>query len=421
MKVIVEIKHNRNVDIIYYRAGLLRRSSFSSINEVGVDEVKNREVIVIVPDSLIITKALSIPVDLKNILAIKSYLIKSLPVRLDEVYNNYHIFGNRLYFIGIKKDFLNDYINILRRLGAKVKSVIPKSFLFKVVYNFNQPNIFGFNFDDDYICIFSFEGNGYFFFVVLPYGNNSFVNSNDEIQITKFINEIYRVVSSFQNQTKISIEEFWMFTNRFYRDLPVLSYLSKNFHHLNFVTMDDEKYMDVYSKLISSDKPLSIDLSIDKIQQELNKENLVYQFDRFLNFVVLGLIVILIFYFLVNSDRIKRQEMILQALINNYNSQRSIFINSNQSQNTQLKNDFGFAKIFGVFNREIVDRQIYIENFYLKEKDSYFNIITKRYSDLYFMSNKFKDEGFNFVIEGNSKFNVFNYEFNKANVKISHD
>lgn len=257
--------------------------------------------------------------------------------------------------------------------------------------------------------------------MVLPYGNNSFVNSNDEIQITKFINEIYRVVSSFQNQTKISIEEFWMFTNRFYRDLPVLSYLSKNFHHLNFVTMDDEKYMDVYSKLISSDKPLSIDLSIDKIQKELNKENLVYQFDRFLNFVVLGLIVILIFYFLVNSDRIKRQEMILQALINNYNSQRSIFINSNQSQNTQLKNDFGFAKIFGVFNREIVDRQIYIENFYLKEKDSYFNIITKRYSDLYFMSNKFKDEGFNFVIEGNSKFNVFNYEFNKANVKISHD
>ncbi|MCS7243858.1 MAG: hypothetical protein RMJ36_03885 [Candidatus Calescibacterium sp.] len=416
MKAIVEIKHNKNLEVIYFRSGFLRISKYASISEAQIDEIKNREIILIVPDSLLITKSLSISFDIKNILAIKSYLMKSIPVNLSELYNDYFIFGNKLYFVSIKKEVLNDYFNVMRKVKAKLKAVIPKSFLFKIVFNLNYPKFFGFNFDDHYTSIFSFEGNGYYFFMVLPYGSEGFVGVDDEIQITKFINEVYRMVSSFQSQTKINIEEFFFFTNKEYGKLPVLSYLSKTFPGMNFFTMDDGKYLDLYSKILDFDKKFPIDLSVDKISSESKRELVLSQIDNSLGFVIIGMILILVLSIVMGNDSLRKHKMILEGIKNNYQSQRNLFIYNQPS--VDQSNRFYFYQIFNSLNVSNIS-EIYLESFYIKDDKFYLIVVSPRYSQISLLVNELKTRDIVANIEGNSKFKIFdNYELNRAQIRI---
>ncbi|MCX7758453.1 MAG: hypothetical protein N2169_02400 [bacterium] len=416
MKAIIEIKHNKTVEVIYFRGGFIKISKYPSILEVPFDEIRNREIILIVPDSLLITKNLNISFDIKNMLAIKSYLMKSIPVNLSDLYNDYSVFGNKLYFVSIKKEVLNDYLNVIKRSRAKLKAVIPKSFLFKINFNLNHPKFFGFNFDDHYTSIFSFEGNGYYFFMVLPYGSEGFAGVDDEIQITKFINEVYRMVSSFQSQTKINIEEFFFFTNKEYGKLPVLSYLSKTFPGMSFFTMDDGRYLDLYSKILDFDKKFPIDLSVDKISLESKRELVLSQIENSLGFVIIGMILILVLSIVMGNDSLRKHKMILEGIKNNYQSQKNLFI---YNQPSVYKTDgFYFYEIFNYLNVSNV-KEIYLESFYIKDDKFYLIIVSPSYSQISLLVNELKTKDIVANIEGNSKFKIFdNYEFNRAQIRI---
>lgn len=414
MNVVIEIKHDKSVDVIYYRAGFIKNNKFTNISEIPGELIKNKEIVLVIPDSWLITKSLTVPFDIRNILAIKSYLAKSLSLGLDDLYSNYFIFGNKLYFVAVKRENLNDFVKVVRRLGGKLKTVLPKSFIFKLFLNLNSPKHFCFNFDRDYLSIFSFEGNGYFFFVVLPYGSNSFVDLNEELQITKFINEIYRFVSSFQGQTKISIEEFHFFVDKEYKELPVLSSISKVFQGISFITMDDGKYLDTYSKVLEYKDNFPINLSVDKFEEYYRKENLIQKLDLTVNFLIVLLVLLLIFVFFTNSDKISKEKMIVEALKNNYQNQLTLFSYQKQGNVRKYVYDFGFYRFFNTLN-ELTNRQVYIENFDFKDNIVNFYFVSPKYSDIYLLAEELKKRGFNVNVEGNTKFIVFEkYELNRS-------
>ncbi|MFN3996076.1 MAG: hypothetical protein ACK4GR_06080, partial [bacterium] len=263
---------------------------------------------------------------------------------------------------------------------------------------------------------------GYFFFVVLPSGFES--KLEDELSITKFINELYRIVSSFQSQTKISIEQFFLFVEKEYKDLPVLSYLSKTFQGINFVTLDEGKYLEVYSKIIDRSSNFPINLLFDRISKESEKELLLEKLDKVANILALALITFGIFIFISNNDKLKKEEMILQALKNNYHSELNRFRQKENKEPLEQANfNNSLWKSFYILNDQSSFSQIYLENFSFKDNELTFSIISKTYSDVYFLNGKFKEEGLEANIDSNSKFSLEfgteeNQNFNKTLLKI---
>ncbi|MCS7164914.1 MAG: hypothetical protein RMJ51_01340 [Candidatus Calescibacterium sp.] len=419
MRAILEIKHDNSIEIIYSKGGIIRSSKYSSFLDLDASEVGNKEVIVVIPDSFLITKNLVIPWDIKSILALKSYLVKSLPVKPNDLYNDYLIIGNKVYFVGVRKELLSDCMKLLKRLKAKLRAVIPKSYVLKIACNLSHPKYVGINFDESYTSIFSFEGNGYFFFVVLPYGFASFLDVSDEIQLTKFINEVYRLVSSFQNQTKISIEEFFLIVNKEYSRLPVLSYLSKTFLGMNIITMDDGKYWDVYSKILELRGSLPVNLSIDKISHSSNKEEFLRRLENSLTFVIMGLMVFLVITFITGGNSVKRQRIILEAVKNNYNSQLSLLSSSYIQHSNVIENKSFYAyEALENLNR-MSAIEVYLENFYVKDGNFYLTVVSKRYSEIVALVDGLRSSGINASIEGNVKFSVLDlYELNRAQIRI---
>lgn len=417
MKCILELNHDKSIYLFYYKGGFIKKSYFTAITELPFEQLKNKEIILLIPDSFLITKTLNISFDIKNMLALKSYLIKSLPVNLSDIYNDYVVFGNKLYFIGLKKEAINDVLSVIKKARGKLKTVLPKSYIFKIAYNLNSPKFMGFNFNSFYTSIFAYEGNGYFFFVVLPYGSNS--DLTEDLSITKFINELYRIVSSFQTQTKIAIEEFFFFADKEYKDLPVLSYLSKTFQGIKFVTMDEGKYLDVYSKILDYSGKFPINLALDKISWESNKESLLVSIDNSVNIFIILLIVMGILVYIFSENRLKKEEMILQAMKNNYQAT----LNQIKSEVNLRKNVVPFSlpvwQIFCTLNEYLSTEQIYIENFYVKDNEVNFFFISQTYTAVYFLNNRLKELNINSNIESNSKFTVEQYlEFNRSKIRI---
>ncbi|MFN4219948.1 MAG: hypothetical protein ACK4GJ_03380 [bacterium] len=422
MRYILEVNHDKSIDIVGYKGGLIKKSSFEDIAKVPLDYIKSKDFILLIPDSFLITKTLNISFDIGNILALKSFLMKSLPVNLNELYSDYVIFGNKMYFVAIKRENIEEVLNFVKKAKGKVIAVLPKSYAFKIAYNLNSPKYLAFNLDRFYTSVSCYEGNGYFFFVVLPSGFES--KLEDELSITKFINELYRIVSSFQSQTKISIEQFFLFVEKEYKDLPVLSYLSKTFQGINFVTLDEGKYLEVYSKIIDRSSNFPINLLFDRISKESEKELLLEKLDKVANILALALITFGIFIFISNNDKLKKEEMILQALKNNYHSELNRFRHKENKEPLEQANfNNSLWKSFYILNDQSSFSQIYLENFSFKDNELTFSIISKTYSDVYFLNGKFKEEGLEANIDSNSKFSLEfgteeNQNFNKTLLKI---
>ncbi|MFN3995686.1 MAG: hypothetical protein ACK4GR_04045, partial [bacterium] len=164
MRYILEVNHDKSIDIVGYKGGLIKKSSFEDIAKVPLDYIKSKDFILLIPDSFLITKTLNISFDIGNILALKSFLMKSLPVNLNELYSDYVIFGNKMYFVAIKRENIEEVLNFVKKAKGKVIAVLPKSYAFKIAYNLNNPKYLAFNLDRFYTSISCYEGNGYFFF-----------------------------------------------------------------------------------------------------------------------------------------------------------------------------------------------------------------------------------------------------------------
>ncbi|MEN3014462.1 MAG: hypothetical protein ABDH21_00120 [bacterium] len=420
MRFILEILGDKTVKLIYRKAGTIRQVDYPSISQVDLQEIKNKEIVLIVPDSLIITKSTLIPVDISSILTLKSFLIKSLPVNLNEIYNDYTIVGNKLYFIGIKRSSIEEELKIISRVKSNIKAVLPKSFALKMYANLNSPSNLAVNFSEGYLSIFCFDKAGYYFFVVLPYGVENFVNSEDEIQISRFINEIYRIISSFQSQTKVNIENFYIFVNKEYKELPVLSYFSRAFTGLNLITADDKKYEEIYSFILDT-KDFEIDLSKDKIEEQYKKQEFIENTNRSLNLVLVVIFVLIILSWFVTNDNLNRRRMTLEALKNNYESQRISIQNTsqqNQKQDITDQKSLPFYEIFKRLNQASYS-YVYLENFEIKDQKLIVSLISRKYSNINYLISIIDVQGVNKSVEQGSENSIGNQQFIKSRVSFT--
>ncbi len=360
--MIIDILNNREFNLVYYKAGILREEVIDDITKINIDLLKKtKELIILVPDSFLITKALSIPAELKSYKAIKSNLYKNLPVSPNLTYNSINLIGSKLYFIGIKRENLDNFLQYLNKLKVSIKYILPHSFAIKEVYNFDKPNYIVLNLSRYYLSISSFEKTGYFFFSILPYNIDSFKIDVNDLQASKIVNEIYRIISSFQAQTKLNIEGIYLFSNADYQELTLLDLLKRSLGNLSFVLKQDNHYP-LYEKILNY-KNFSINLNKDELEEKVNIEENKEIFNKFLvAYVVLLILLSFIIYAGVNK-RYNAEKIILANLNSTYNSLKTNIL-SNSTKNDSYK-EKAFLIIYKINN---IDKNVL--------KEIYFNSIS---------------------------------------------
>jgi hypothetical protein len=317
--MLIDILNKNDINIVYYKAGILREERFDDITKIDINLLKkSKEVIILVPDSFLITKVLNIPVDIKSYKAIKSNLYKNLPVSPNLTYNKVSIVGSKLYFTGIKKENIDPFLQYFNKLKINKKCVLANSLAIKEVYNFDKPNYIILNLTPYYLSICSFEKLGYFFFSVLPYNIDSFKLDPNDLQANKIVNEIYRIISSFQTQTKLNIEGIYFFANTEYSELKLLDLLKRSLGNLSFVLRQDN-YYPLYEKILSY-KGFPINLDKDELEEKVNIEENKEIFNKFLAvYIITFILILLITYFLMNK-KYNNESIILSNLQSTYNS-----------------------------------------------------------------------------------------------------
>ncbi|MFN3478188.1 MAG: hypothetical protein ACK4ZM_02330, partial [bacterium] len=162
----------------------------------------------------------------------------------------------------------------------------------------------------------------------------------------------------------------------------------------------------------------------DRISKESEKQLLLEKMDKIASILALALITFGIFIFIFNNDKLKKEEMILQALKNNYHSELNRFRQKEDKEPLEKTNfNNSLWKSFYILNDQSSFSQIYLESFSFKDNELTFSIISKTYSDVYFLNSKFKEEGLEANIDSNSKFSLEfgteeNQNFNKTLLKI---
>ncbi len=360
--MIIDILNNKEFNLVYYKAGILREEIFDDITKINIDLLKKtKELIILIPDSFLITKALTIPSELKSFKAIKSNLYKNLPVSPNLTYNSINIVGSKLYFIGVKQENLANFLNYFNKLKLNIKYILPHSFAIKEVYNFDKPNYIILNLNKHYLSISSFEKSGYFFFSILPYNIDSFKIDVNDLQANKIVNEIYRIISSFQAQTKLNIENIYLFSNANYQELTLLDLLKRSLGNLSFVLKQDN-YYPLYEKILTH-KSFSINLNKDELEEKVNIEQNKEIFNKFLIiYFVFFILLSFIIYFGI-SRKYNNEKIILANLNSTYNSLKTNIL-SNNIKNESYK-EKAFLIIYKINN---IDKNIL--------KEIYFNSIS---------------------------------------------
>jgi hypothetical protein len=360
--MLIDILNKNDINIVYYKAGILREERFDDITKIDINLLKkSKEVIILVPDSFLITKFLNIPVDIKSFKAIKSNLYKNLPVSPNLTYNKVSIVGSKLYFTGIKKENIDPFLQYFDKLKINKKCVLANSLAIKEVYNFDKPNYIILNLTPYYLSICSFEKLGYFFFSVLPYNIDSFKLDPNDLQANKIVNEIYRIISSFQTQTKLNIEGIYFFANTEYSELRLLDLLKKSLGNLSFVLRQDN-YYPLYEKILSY-KSFPINLDKDELEEKVNIEENKEIFNKFLAvYIITFILILLITYFLMNK-KYNNERIILSNLQSTYNSLKLSSLSNSSQENKYIE-----KAIFIIYKLNQIDKEVL--------KEIYFNSIS---------------------------------------------
>ncbi|MGC8734752.1 MAG: hypothetical protein ACP5RD_06930 [bacterium] len=387
--MIVDILDKNEINLIYYKAGILREEKFDDITKINIDLFKkSKELIVLIPDSFLITKALTIPTELKSYKAIKSNLYKNLPVSPNLTYNSINLVGSKLYFIGIKKENIDNFLKYFYKLKINKIHILPNSFAIKEVYNFDKPNYIILNLTSHYLSISSFEKGGYFFFSILPYNIDSFKIDPNDLQANKIVNEIYRIVSSFQAQTKINIEGIYLFANTEYKELVLLDLLKRSLGNLSFVLKQDN-YYPLYEKILSH-KKFSINLDKDELEEKVNLEKNQEIFNKFLLVYLFLLIFVSLITYLGINKKYNTEKNILLNLENTYNSLKIPSLSSN------IQNDRYIDKVFLIIYRinqinKNVLKEIYFNSISYNKGDLILNFVCFDYDKFLLFQNSLKE------------------------------
>jgi hypothetical protein len=360
--MLIDILNKNDINIVYYKSGILREERFDDITKIDINLLKKlKEVIILVPDSFLITKVLNIPVDIKSFKAIKSNLYKNLPVSPNLTYNKVSIIGSKLYFTGIKKENIDPFLQYFNKLKINKKCVLANSLAIKEVYNFDKPNYIILNLTPCYLSISSFEKLGYFFFSVLPYNIDSFKLEPNDLQANKIVNEIYRIISSFQTQTKLNIEGIYFFANAEYSELRLLDLLKKSLGNLSFVLRQDN-YYPLYEKILSY-KSFAINLDKDELEEKVNIEENKEIFNKFLaSYIITFILILLITYFLMNK-KYNNESIILSNLQSTYNSLKLSSLSNNSQEDKYIE-----KAILIIYKLNQIDKEVL--------KEIYFNSIS---------------------------------------------
>ena len=360
--MLIDILNKNDINIVYYKAGILREERFDDITKIDINLLKKlKEVIILVPDSFLITKVLNIPVDIKSYKAIKSNLYKNLPVSPNLTYNKVSIVGSKLYFTGIKKENIDPFLQYFNKLKINKKWVLANSLAIKEVYNFDKPNYIILNLTSYYLSISSFEKLGYFFFSVLPYNIDGFKLDPNDLQANKIVNEIYRIISSFQTQTKLNIEGIYFFANAEYSELKLLDLLKKSLGNLSFVLRQDN-YYPLYEKILSY-KSFPINLDKDELEEKVNIEENKEIFNKFLvSYIITFILILLITYFLMNK-KYNNESIILSNLQSTYNSLKLSSLSNSSQEDKYLE-----KAILIIYKLNQIDEEVL--------KEIYFNSIS---------------------------------------------
>jgi hypothetical protein len=360
--MLIDILNKNDINIVYYKAGILREERFDDITKIDINLLKkSKEVIILVPDSFLITKVLNIPVDIKSYKAIKSNLYKNLPVSPNLTYNKVSIVGSKLYFTGIKKENIDPFLQYFNKLKINKKCVLANSLAIKEVYNFDKPNYIILNLTPYYLSISSFEKLGYFFFSVLPYNIDSFKLEPNDLQANKIVNEIYRIISSFQTQTKLNIEGIYFFANAEYSELRLLDLLKKSLGNLSFILRQDN-YYPLYEKILSY-KSFAINLDKDELEEKVNIEENKEIFNKFLaSYIITFILILLITYFLMNK-KYNNESIILSNLQSTYNSLKLSSLSNNSQEDKYIE-----KAILIIYKLNQIDKEVL--------KEIYFNSIS---------------------------------------------
>mgnify|MGYP001098706076 FL=1 len=360
--MLIDILNKDDINIVYYKAGILREERFDDITKIDVNLLKkSKEVIILVPDSFLITKVLNIPVDIKSFKAIKSNLYKNLPVSPNLTYNKVSIVGSKLYFTGIKKENIDPFLQYFNKLKINKKYVLANSLAIKEVYNFDKPNYIILNLTPYYLSICSFEKLGYFFFSVLPYNIDNFKLDPNDLQANKIVNEIYRIISSFQTQTKLNIEGVYFFANIEYSELKLLDLLRKSLGNLSFVLRKDN-YYPLYEKILSY-KSFPISLDKDELEEKANIEENKEIFSKFLVvYIITFILILLITYFLMNK-KYNNESIILSNLQSTYNSLKLSSLSNSSQEDKYVE-----KAVLIIYKLNRIDKEVL--------KEIYFNSIS---------------------------------------------
>lgn len=360
--MLIDILNKDDINIVYYKAGILREERFDDITKIDVNLLKkSKEVIILVPDSFLITKVLNIPVDIKSFKAIKSNLYKNLPVSPNLTYNKVGIVGSKLYFTGIKKENIDPFLQYFNKLKINKKYVLANSLAIKEVYNFDKPNYIILNLTPYYLSVCSFEKLGYFFFSVLPYNIDNFKLDPNDLQANKIVNEIYRIISSFQTQTKLNIEGVYFFANIEYSELKLLDLLRKSLGNLSFVLRQDN-YYPLYEKILSY-KSFPISLDKDELEEKANIEENKEIFSKFLVvYIITFILILLITYFLMNK-KYNNESIILSNLQSTYNSLKLSSLSNSSQEDKYVE-----KAVLIIYKLNRIDKEVL--------KEIYFNSIS---------------------------------------------
>jgi len=387
--MLIDILNKDDINIVYYKAGILREERFDDITKIDVNLLKkSKEVIILVPDSFLITKVLNIPVDIKSFKAIKSNLYKNLPVSPNLTYNKVGIVGSKLYFTGIKKENIDPFLQYFNKLKINKKYVLANSLAIKEVYNFDKPNYIILNLTPYYLSVCSFEKLGYFFFSVLPYNIDNFKLDPNDLQANKIVNEIYRIISSFQTQTKLNIEGVYFFANIEYSELKLLDLLRKSLGNLSFVLRKDnyyplyeklldllrkslgnlsfvlrqDNYYPLYEKILSY-KSFPISLDKDELEEKANIEENKEIFSKFLVvYIITFILILLITYFLMNK-KYNNESIILSNLQSTYNSLKLSSLSNSSQEDKYVE-----KAVLIIYKLNRIDKEVL--------KEIYFNSIS---------------------------------------------
>jgi len=360
--MLIDILNKNDINIVYYKSGILREERFDDITKIDINLLKkSKEVIILVPDSFLITKVLNIPVDIKSYKAIKSNLYKNLPVSPNLTYNKVSIIGSKLYFTGIKKENIDPFLQYFNKLKINKKWVLANSLAIKEVYNFDKPNYIILNLTPYYLSICSFEKLGYFFFSVLPYNIDSFKLDPNDLQANKIVNEIYRIISSFQTQTKLNIEGIYFFANAEYSELRLLDLLKKSLGNLSFVLRQDN-YYPLYEKILSY-KSFPINLDKDELEEKVNIEENKEIFNKFLaSYIITFILILLITYFLMNK-KYHNESIILSNLQSTYNSLKLSSLSNSSQEDKYIEKAILVIYKLNKIDKEVL-REIYFNSIY---------------------------------------------------------